>query len=438
MKRVQRMMIGVGCIALLLISWAIAVTAKSDAEKQAELIEQAAAYTEDDIYILAVPLLEEAVGYKTDRTLEAENALKNVYVHLLNQRGYTRKYTELLEKQMSREDAIPEYFEEAAQFYLDRSKMSNAITVLRDGAEKTGDEHLNELYEENRYAYSMGINYYHDVTTTVNGAIQVQVDDLWGLASATGSTIIPCEYDKISTYSNGRAIAQKDNIISAVDGSNNRVALLHESASSFGNFSEGRTCLLTKDGWVISSGEFTTGKQTFDEFGMYSSGYAPAKQNGKWGLINTSGSEWLVEPQYDDIIRDELGRAYSQGVYFASKGGQIYLYTEGEQVSGPYEDAKPFADGWAAVRENGRWGFIDIAGNVQIGFQFDDALSFGQHLAAVKVDGQWGYVSKYGEIVIEPIFLSAKSFYRGSAPVQTVDGWRFITLTEYKGGSNLL
>ena len=171
---------------------------------------------------------------------------------------------------------------------------------------------------------------------------------------------------------------------------------------------------------------------------MYSSGYAPAKQNGKWGLINTSGSEWLVEPQYDDIIRDELGRAYSQGVYFASKGGQIYLYTEGEQVSGPYEDAKPFADGWAAVRENGRWGFIDIAGNVQIGFQFDDALSFGQHLAAVKVDGQWGYVSKYGEIVIEPIFLSAKSFYRGSAPVQTVDGWRFITLTEYKGGSNLL
>ena len=208
MKRVQRMMIGVGCIALLLISWAIAVTAKSDAEKQAELIEQAAAYTEDDIYILAVPLLEEAVGYKTDRTLEAENALKNVYVHLLNQRGYTRKYTELLEKQMSREDAIPEYFEEAAQFYLDRSKMSNAITVLRDGAEKTGDEHLNELYEENRYAYSMGINYYHDVTTTVNGAIQVQVDDLWGLASATGSTIIPCEYDKISTYSNGRAIAQ--------------------------------------------------------------------------------------------------------------------------------------------------------------------------------------------------------------------------------------
>lgn len=438
MKRAKRILIGVCCVALLAVSWVIAITAKSDAEKQAELMEQAAAYTADEIYVLAVPLLEEAIGFNTEHTSEAENALKDVYKHLLNQRGYSRKYTALLDTQMSRDDALPEYFEEAAQFYLGRSKLADALTVLRNGVEKTGDARLTELYEENRYKYSMGIDYYYGVTATANGAIQVQIDGKWGIASATGSLIIPCEYDKISTFSNGKAIVQKDNVISAVDENNNRVALLHESASEFGNYSADRTCLLTGSGWVISSGSFTTGQQTFEEFGMYSNGYAPVKQGGKWGLINTSGSEWLVEPQYDDIIRDELGRAYSQGAYFASKGGQIYLYTNGEQIGGPYEDAKPFADGWAAAKKNGKWGFIDTAGNIQIDFQFDNALSFGQHLAAVEVDGQWGYVSKCGEIVIDPIFLSAKSFYNGSAPVQTVDGWRFITLTEYKGGENLL
>lgn len=438
MKRAKRILIGVCCVALLAVSWVIAITAKSDAEKQAELIEQAAAYTADDIYVLAVPLLEEAVQFKTDRTLEAENALKEVYKHLLNQRGYSRKYTSLLDTQMSREDALPEYFEEAAQFYLGRSKLADALSVLRNGVGKTGDAHLTELYEENRYKYSMGIDYYYDVTTTVNGAIQVQIDGKWGIASATGSLIIPCEYDKVSTYFNGRAIVQKENVISAVDGDNNRVALLHDSASDFGNYALNRTGLHLENGWVISSGSFTTGQQTFEEFGMYSDGYAPVKQHGRWGLINTSGGEWLVEPQYDDIIRDELGRAYSQGVYFASQGGQVYLFADGEQVGGPYEDAKPFADGWAAVKKGGKWGFIDAAGDIQIDFQFDDALSFGQHLAAVEVDGQWGYMSKYGKIVIDPIFLSAKSFYNGSAPVQTVDGWRFITLTEYKGGANLL
>lgn len=439
MKRAKRILIGVCCVALLAVSWVIAITAKSDAEKQAELIDQAAAYTADEIYVLAVPLLEEAVEFNTDRTLEAENALKDVYKHLLNQRGYSRKYTSLLDMQMSREDALPEYFEEAAQFYLGRSKLADALTVLRNGVEKTGDTHLTDLYEENRYKYSMGLDYYFDVTSTANGAIQVQIDGKWGIASATGSLVIPCEYGRISTFSNGKAIVQKDNVISAVDENNNRVALLHESASEFGNYAADRTCLFIGNGWVISSGSFTTGQQTFEEFGMYSNGYAPVKQNGKWGLINTSGSEWIVEPQYDDIIRDELGRAYSQGVYFASNGDQIYLYTtEGEQAGGPYEDAKPFADGWAAVMKNGKWGFIDTVGNVQIDFQFDNALSFGQHLAAVEVDGQWGYVSKYGKVVIDPIFLSAKSFYNGSAPVQTVDGWRFITLTEYKGGANLL
>lgn len=223
MKRAKRILIGVGCVALLLVSWVIAITAKSDVEKQAELMEQAAAYTQDDIYILAVPLLEEAVEYKTDRTVEAENALKNVYAHLLNQRGYSRKYTSLLEKQMSREDAIPEYFEEAALFYLGRSKLADALNVLRDGVEKTQDSHLNEMYEENRYAYSMGIDYYHDVTSTFNGAIQVEIDGLWGLASATGSQVIPCDYERISTYSNGKAIVQKEGVISAVDDKNNRV-----------------------------------------------------------------------------------------------------------------------------------------------------------------------------------------------------------------------
>ena len=73
-----------------------------------------------------------------------------------------------------------------------------------------------------------------------------------------------------------------------------------------------------------------------------------------------------------------------------------------------------------------------------IDFQFDDALSFGQHLAAVKEDGLWGYVSLWGELVIQPQFLNARSFYGGSAPVETVDGWRFITLLEYRGGSDLL
>ena len=74
---------------------------------------------------------------------------------------------------------------------------------------------------------------------------------------------------------------------------------------------------------------------------------------------------------------------------------------------------------------------------MQIDYQFEDALSFGQHLAAVKINGKWGYVSLKGEIVIEPAYLDAGSFSEGSAPVRTETGWRFITLLEYEEGTGL-
>lgn len=439
MKLAKRILLSVACAALLAASWAAAITAKSSGQKQLELMESASEYIADEVYVLAVPLLEEAAAYQTDRTLDAEEMLKMAYLHLLDQRGYTRKYISLLEKQMAQENASPALFAEAAEFYLSRSKVQDALAVLRDGIEKTQhDESLVELYEANRYQYVMGTTYYQDVTMTCAGAIQVKQNNLWGLAAANGSLQIPCEYDQISTYSNDRVITCKDGVISAVNADNNRVALFHGAAEKFGNYADDRFGYQAENAWRLATGTFHTGSVDFDEIGMYSNGYAPAKSGGKWGMVDTSGIEWLIPAEYESAVQDLLGRAYAQNAVFMSRGGQVLLLVDGEETGNVYEDARPFSDGWAAVKRDGKWGFIDIQGNVMIDFQFDDALSFGQHLAAVKEDGLWGYVSLRGELVIQPQFLNARSFYGGSAPVETVDGWRFITLLEYRGGSDLL
>ena len=119
-------------------------------------------------------------------------------------------------------------------------------------------------------------------------------------------------------------------------------------------------------------------------------------------------------------------------------GNSVYMFIEGARSSAVYEDAQPFGDeGFAAVKKNGYWGFIDNMGIEAIPFVFDDALSFGQHLAAVKHGDLWGYISIYGHMAIEPAFLSAKSFSDGSAPVLTQRGWQFITLIEFLRGASL-
>ena len=437
MKRSKVILLGTICVLILAVSWITAITAPTDAEKQERLLAQADAFVQDEIYIRAVPLLEEAAGYSDDYTLEAEEALKNVYRHLLEQSEFAQKYIALLEKQMERPDANAECYEEAAEYYFDRSQAAKAFSVLRSGVSKTESKELEAFYESERYQFRLHNECYDDVTLTCNGAIQVKKGNLWGLADATGELVVPCEYNKVSTYSSGEAIAKKGNIVSGIDGDNNRVALSHEKITDFRNYNENRVALKMKDGWMISDGNFNTGSISFEDLATFSDGGAAAKSNGKWGVVNTSGGEWLIPAEYDTVIQDELGRAYKNETVFVKQGSKVNLLVKGKVVGETYEDAYPFADGWAAVKKHGKWGFIDETGDTQIDFKFDDARSFGQHLAAVELDGKWGYISKYGEMVIPNVYLDARNFYYGSAPVKTETGWRFITLVEYEDGGDL-
>jgi len=437
MKKAKRIMIGAGCFVLLFISWIIVVNSKSPSEKQLELMRRAEEFTKDGIYIHAVPLLEEAAGYNAAHTLAAEEELKKAYLALINNRGMSRRYIDMLEKQMSRNDARPGVFAEAANYYLDISRIPEALTALRAGIEATGDEWLVSLYEGNRYAFAVNRTSYERVAAIHGSTVQVQSDGLWGIAASDGIIRIPCEYDRISTFSGDRAIVMRNGEIYAVDSNNNRVAMLHERSADFGNYADNRISFLIDGVWRRAMGDLQPGTVEFEQIGMYSGGYAAAKVNGKWGVIDTM-SGWLISAEYDGIIMDELGRCYAQGAVFVRMNGAVFLFVGGRQVGNAYEDARPFSnEGYSAVKRGGKWGFIDANGTVTIDFIFDDALSFGQHLAAVKLDDLWGYISIYGQIAIEPEFLEAKSFSNGSAPVLTERGWQFITLLEYMGRPRL-
>ena len=429
MKLGKRIALGAACALLLALSWVCALSMETDSQRQARLLAQSEAYLEDEIYILTVPLLEEAAACGGDYTAQAEEQLKEVYQQLFDQSGYRRKYTALLETQMGREDAPPEVFREAAEYYFGTGDYEEALVVLRSGIQRTGDQELNRLYEDRRYEYTFGRAAYENVTAICNGGIQVEENGKWGLAKGDGTLVIPCEYDWISTYSQGRVVVIRDGVISAIDTAGNRVALLHEEADACTNLADDRLAVRTDQGWKRANSSLKTAAPLFEEIGMYQDGHAAARQDGKWGVIDESGA-WVIQPQYDDVLRDELGRCWSQGAVFVRQGQEVLLLVDGEETAGGFEDARPFADGYAAVKRDGLWGFLDRTGQVVLDFQYEDALSFGQHLAAVRTGSFWGYISRTGELVIPAQFLAARSFSGGSAPVQTAEGWQFITLRE--------
>jgi len=315
-------------------------------------------------------------------------------------------------------------------YYLGISRIPEALSVLKAGIEKTGSEKLIELYESNRYAYVVNRTSYDYVSAIFGDTVQVRNNGLWGITKSDGVVLIPCEYEKISTFHNDRAIVEKDGEIFAIDSAGDRVAKLHEKAGDFGNYAENRIPILIDGRWRRATGQFELGQNTFEGIGMYSGGYAAAGSGGKYGVVDVL-TNWLIPAEYDEIIQDELGRCCAQDTVFARKGDSVFLFVGGIQAGDAFEDARPFSEEcYAAVKRNGKWGFIDKNGTVMVGFFFDDALSFGQHLAAVKLGELWGYISLSGLVVIEPMFLEAKSFSQGSAPVLTERGWQFITLLE--------
>ena len=410
----------------------LVTTQESDLDIQVRLIAEAEALLEDEIYIRAQPLLEQAISYDAPQREKAEQLLKGVYKALIEETGYANLLDELIETQISREDCPAYLYQEASDHYLGTADIQEAIAALRIGYARTGDEDLGRAYESIRYAYTSNGELYDEVTAVYNGMIQVKRMGSWGMADSVGTLVIPCQYDKISTYSADKAIVRKDGEIFSIDSSNHRLYLLKEPVEDFSNYGNDLVGFLVDTGWVRGNGTFAMGTAAFEELGMYTNGYAAAKQEGKWGVINTD-AEWVVQPIYDEILMDELGRCWEQNAVFARSGSTVHLIIGGEVTEYSFEDAHPFnEEGWAAVKKAGKWCFIDASGQVMLECDCENVRSFGGHLAAVQQDGLWGFISTQGQLVVDYMYTDVRDFTGGSAPVCTEDGWMFIILDEYK------
>ena len=81
------------------------------------------------------------------------------------------------------------------------------------------------------------------------------------------------------------------------------------------------------------------------------------KDESGWALVDYYGCP-LTDHPYDDII------LYPNGTIVACKNGLYgYLNNEGkESIKLQYQDAGPFANGYACVKEGNKWGLIDTNG----------------------------------------------------------------------------
>jgi hypothetical protein len=155
----------------------------------------------------------------------------------------------------------------------------------------------------------------------------------------------------------------------------------------------------------------------------------PVLLEGKWGFIDKTG-KLVVKPRFDFIsesfeyqivssLKDEKWRLIDESRLavgtingkwgFIDRAGNIVVPLIFQQVG-------RFIGGRASVKLDNKWGFVDINGKI-IPPQFDQVTPFVEERAFVRIKGLWGVINTRGDFLVKPQFSSQSVFSQGLAAV---------------------
>ena len=162
----------------------------------------------------------------------------------------------------------------------------------------------------------------------------------------------------------------------------------------------------------------------------YQEGKATFSYKGKMGIIDSTG-EKLFRATFSRLNRlfdDESGFSYR---FYYDKKKQGILDQDFNIIIpiGTYDDINILMGGFFRVKKAGKYSFVDKQGKC-FNKWFDEAKDFSLGVAAVKIDGKWGFINGKSDFVIQNVYSKANGFSNEQlAAVKSNGKWGFIDLT---------
>jgi len=91
-----------------------------------------------------------------------------------------------------------------------------------------------------------------------------------------------------------------------------------------------------------------------------------------------------------------------------------------------WNEADPFANGFARVASGSKWGFVDQSGNPAISASYESVRNFVNKLAAAKQNSKWGFIDEKGKTVIPFSYDIAYDFTETVTAVYKNNKWFLI------------
>lgn len=190
-------------------------------------------------------------------------------------------------------------------------------------------------------------------------------------------------------------------------------------------FSDGLSKVWEGDyvGYIDKSGRTVINPQ-FEHGEDFIGGFAEVKfHDGCWGFIDKTGK--IVDaPQYGyarKVYYKRVTREFENSYFFPGT-----IVRSGWVGSDDFENFRDFQEGLAAVKKDGKWGFINKAWDIVVEPEFEMVADFSEGLARVIVNGRVGFINRKGDIAIKPTFVAAHNFMNGLACVAETYDYGFF------------
>ncbi len=407
--------IAIAMSGMLVILCVLLVTESKNVTNEYETyIKQAEQEEEKGLYINAINYYQSALEVY-DKDIKIKYQIVKDYKDMGNTNGWLEAILSFIENypKEAKNKFLIEAYKEVLDYYYTQQDYDGLVPVLlelRGGLLAESDEELNKKIEK----------YYDEVASVY--------------------TVTKCDADSISDFYNGYARMSKNNnkdwYLAAPDGSlytDKAYEEIYILDNVLGYF-------LVKEGGVYKV--YTSGGylKEIDQGGItdiryYNSSYITGKKDGKFCMYNIDFTD-AGFGGWDDfyLIAPGIACVTEEGRQKVLVGSKILETNEEKWDKVIYPER--------GIKENGSQVFTGSEGNYNLinidtdnleyaviakGFEDADAFCTTEP-AAVKKDGKWGFISQSGEMVIEPVYEEAKSFSYGYAPVKISGKWTLIDI----------
>ena len=208
--------------------------------------------------------------------------------------------------------------------------------------------------------------------------LRVQKDGKYGLIDLSGKSLLPCEYDNITSVEGveGAIKITKDGKVGVADDKGQiLIPTEYNNAEGLGTQSSQGFIVQNEEGKYgivnISNNQILETK--YDSVSKIHEGdYYVATDSGKQKVISKDGTE-VLNGDYDEII--DILRNPENGVIYKKQNKYGVMKLDGTVTVNPnYDDLKEAKTGTLIASSNGKYGIIDLSGETKLDFKYQSLL----------------------------------------------------------------